>query len=76
MPQFDYADTIGSMCNMHLARREQRLQNRAAHIISNNFDYIGIRVERTYLFDLRGHWWEPSNYVRKIIHRTQKCIHC
>ena len=45
MPQFDYADTVCYMCKLYLARIVQILQNRAARIISNNFDYKRIRGE-------------------------------
>ena len=37
--QFDYCITVWGACSQYLIDRLQRLQNRAARIITNNYDY-------------------------------------
>ena len=43
MPSLDYADTIWSGCSKFLQHKLQVLQNRAARIIEQNFDFINTR---------------------------------
>ena len=42
-PKFDYAFTIWGFTSQQNIHRVQRLQNRAARIITNNFDYVNVR---------------------------------
>ncbi len=43
MPSFDYADTVWHGCSKFLEHKLQVLQNRAARIIQNNFDFVNTR---------------------------------
>ena len=43
MPSFDYADTVWHGCSKFLEHKLQTLQNRAARIIEQNFDFIHTR---------------------------------
>ena len=42
-PKFDYAITIWGFTSQQNIHRVQRLQNRAARIITSNFDYMNVR---------------------------------
>ena len=43
MPSFDYADTVWHGCSKYLQHKLQVLQNRAARIIEQNFDFVNTR---------------------------------
>jgi hypothetical protein len=43
LPSFDYADTIWHGCSKYLEHKLQILQNRAARIIEQDFDFINTR---------------------------------
>ena len=43
LPSFDYADTIWNGCSKFLEHKLQTLQNRAARIIEQDFDFINTR---------------------------------
>ena len=42
-PKFDYAITVWGFTSQQNIHRVQRLQNRAARIITSNFDYVNVR---------------------------------
>ncbi len=72
-PTFDYADTIWHPCSKFLSHKIQILQNRAARIICQNFDYINTRglelVQNLNLFTTQ----ERREYRMCVM--MFKCIH-
>ena len=72
-PCIDYADTVWGTCSEKGLKIAQRLQNAAARIVTNNYDYINFRGEDI----VKGLRWQTIKERRQFHMATLmfKCTH-